>query len=542
MTPSYIDALPQPLLDDLVAGKWLPVVGAGMSRNAIIPGGGMMPLWEDLGKELANELADYPYSGALDAISAYAHEFGRPRLVERLSTAVHVDTARPSDAHRASCAIPFDIVCTTNFDFLLERQYGATPRYCRPIIDEDHLAVNSRDPATALLKLHGDVHHPNRLIVTEEDYDSFLDRYPLLATYLANLLITRTAVLVGYSLDDPDFRQVWQIIGDRLGKTRRLAYALIVDARATDIARFARRGVKVVSLPGSRDRYREVLARTFDELREYLQRRIIRASQVTEEEPLQELSLPPESITRLCFFAIPLSLQPFYRDKVFPIASKYGLVPVTAADVIAPGDNVVAKIDALISRSAVVVVDACTSQTMAELRVAIVKENVRGLLVITEATAPISVPDLARIAVIERPPIPIPEESGFLGLVGSWLREQSRDLGPQLSEEPTRLLQKREYRSAVISAMTLLETALRDRVGADEFHPGRVYGLGALLDVAMRQERISRDHYKQLRDWMRIRNVAAHSEEPVAKGKATEIVNGVLQFIAQWRSVAVADA
>jgi hypothetical protein len=206
--PHHIQSIPQPLLDDLVAGKWLPVVGAGMSRNAVVPGGGIMPLWEDLGKELAKELSDYPYSGALDAISAYAHEFGRPRLVERLSIALHIDTARPAAAHSAFCSIPFDIVCTTNFDFLLERQYNTTPRYCRPIIDEDHLAVNSRDPSTALLKLHGDVHHPNRLVITEEDYDVFLDKYPLLSTYLANLLITRTAVLIGYSLDVPDFRSL----------------------------------------------------------------------------------------------------------------------------------------------------------------------------------------------------------------------------------------------------------------------------------------------------------------------------------------------
>jgi SIR2-like domain len=29
-----------------------------------------------------------------------------------------------------------------------------------------------------------------------------------LATYLSNQLITKTAVFIGYSLDDPDFRQL----------------------------------------------------------------------------------------------------------------------------------------------------------------------------------------------------------------------------------------------------------------------------------------------------------------------------------------------
>ena len=46
------------------------------------------------------------------------------------------------------------------------------------------------------------MHHPSRLIVTEADYDGFLAKYPLLATYLSNQLITKSAILIGYSLDD----------------------------------------------------------------------------------------------------------------------------------------------------------------------------------------------------------------------------------------------------------------------------------------------------------------------------------------------------
>ena len=45
------------------------------------------------------------------------------------------------------------------------------------------------------------------------------------------------------------------MLGERLGKARRLAYALVVDAKGTEIARVARRGVKVISLSGSRAKY-----------------------------------------------------------------------------------------------------------------------------------------------------------------------------------------------------------------------------------------------------------------------------------------------
>ena len=207
MAKKHLTVFPKPLLDDLVQGRLVPIVGAGLSRNAVTPAGIVMPIWDDLGKALAAEMPDYSYSAALDAISAYAHEYSRTKLVERLSELLLIDRAHPGKAHRAFCSIPFDVVCTTNFDFLLERQYDTSKRYCRPIIDEDQLAIGIRETSLTLLKLHGDLHHPHRLVVTEEDYDRFLETYPLLSTYLANLLISRTALLIGYSLDDPDFSQ-----------------------------------------------------------------------------------------------------------------------------------------------------------------------------------------------------------------------------------------------------------------------------------------------------------------------------------------------
>ena len=178
--------------------------------------------------------------------------------------------------------------------------------------------------------------HPGRLVVTEGDYDAFLAKYPLMATYLSNQLITKTAILIGYSLDDPDFRQIWKIVADRLGRMRRMAYSVMVDARASDIARFERRGVKVINLPGAKEKYGEILTNTFDELREYMRDNVISVSQVTEEEPLRELLLPRSATTRLCFFSIPLELLSLYRSLVFPMVEEIGFVPVTAVDVVSP--------------------------------------------------------------------------------------------------------------------------------------------------------------------------------------------------------------
>jgi hypothetical protein len=526
MASKHLSKFPKPLLDDLVAGRWLPIVGAGFSKNAILPPSRQMPLWSELGRLLTGELLGYEPSGPIDAISAFEHEYGRPRLIERLCDLLSIDEARPGEAHKAFCSIQFDIVCTTNFDFLLERQYELIPRHCTPLIDEDQLAINLRETGTALLKLHGDLHHPARLVATETDYDRFLHSFPLLATYLANLLITRTAVLIGYSLDDPDFRQVWQVVAERLGRSRRTAYAIMVGANATEISRYERRGIKVINLSGSKGRYTQILAQAFAELSEYWRNAVIPASQVKEEQPLRELSLPLDAPTRLCFFAVPLSLLSFYRDRVFPVVQDFGFVPITADDVVAPGDAFLAKIDALINRARLIVVDASTEFTLAELRMAMERMDRSRILTIIPAGASLPL-DIRDFRVILRPETTSSEPEGFLDQFREWLSIAARESQPSLANEPNRLLRAGEYRAAVIAAITLLETWLRERVGASKTSLGRPSLLRGLLEEAQGQGLLGNNSLDEILTWLRMRNEVVHNLLLVSRNEATRIVRGV---------------
>jgi hypothetical protein len=77
VSAKYLPNFPKPVLDDLVTGKWLPVIGAGMSLNAVVPAGKKMPIWAAMSKELTDELSDFASTSVLDGISAYEHEFGR---------------------------------------------------------------------------------------------------------------------------------------------------------------------------------------------------------------------------------------------------------------------------------------------------------------------------------------------------------------------------------------------------------------------------------------------------------------------------------
>jgi hypothetical protein len=541
MASKYLQHFPKPVLDDLANGRWLPIVGAGMSLNATVPAGKKMPLWSDLGKQLTGELKDYSAISVLDGISAYQHEFGRSRLIERLSELLFIREAQPGNAHRTFCTIPFDIVCTTNFDFLLERQYDLTPRYVYPVVDEEQLSVNAGSAGTLLLKLHGDLRHPGRLIVTESDYDGFLSHYPLLATYLSNQLITKTAVFVGYSLEDPDFRQIWHVVSERLGRTRRIAYSIAVSARPADIARFERRGVKVINLPGNRDKYGEVLAGAFSELTEYVRSNVIAVSKVTEEKPLRELLLPRGAATRLCFFSLPLELLPFYREYVFPVVEEAGFVPVTADDVVSPGDNISAKLDALIDRSAVMVTELASAWTMAEFRIALarIKETTEAKLnrapfqLIVVVTDPEQTPpSAAEFTVLVRPDIVTGEPRGFITDLAGTLRRFADMRGMERQAEPQRLFAASEYRAAVISAMTLLEARLRDRLGSAPWPQARrPLSIRPLVELASEQGILPAASREIVDSWMRLRNEVVHSATGVSRAQARDVVDGVMNIL-----------
>jgi len=523
----YIRCLPNPLLDDIIENRCIPIIGAGFSRNASLPSGLQMPLWDDIGKLLAQQMNDYPYSTPIDAISAFCHEFSRSKLVERLRTILHIDVARPGSVHLAFVDLPFDTVITTNFDFLLERAYDIKPRPYYPIVDEDQLSISNILQSTRVLKLHGDLNHPNRLVITEEDYDTFLEKYPLICTYIANLLISRTPLFIGYSLEDPDFRQIWQIIGARLGNLRRNAYALGVGVRNVDIARYERRGVKVISLPGKASNYGDILTALFKELHDYWLDKILEVSTVTTEESLIELALPRDAQTRLCFFSIPYQLLPFYRSNIFPIFERYGFTPITGIDVISPGDNIIAKISSLIERATLIVVDISSSPfVLAELGMALSKE--RRIAIIKEKGTE-TPSTIQPFECIERPKGLDPRDiEKFLLNLENYVRKISKELSTQLSEEPIRLLKKGEYRAAVISAISLLEAELREKLSPQI---QRSTPLIKLLDLSIQSGYISRDNFLSIGQWLLIRNQLLHTKEGITQRKARQIVEGIIGIL-----------
>jgi len=264
---ALIDHIPPELLDDISNGECVPIVGAGFSMNAILPPDCKMPLWNDLGVEVATRLSKSFSGDAKSEISAYCRKCTKFELIRLLRKCLHIGKAKPGPAHDEFVRLPFVQVLTTNFDFLLERAYDNAGKPYLPIVDEDLMPFGKTDGETRILKMHGDLHHPSLMVVTEDDYDQFSKKRESMFQEVAYLLSHHSVLFIGYSIEDPDFRQIWTLVKTYFKEFRRPAYALLVDPSEDQIEKYLMRGVtRVVSLPKGSMKYGGVLAETFRQI------------------------------------------------------------------------------------------------------------------------------------------------------------------------------------------------------------------------------------------------------------------------------------
>ncbi|HKR58259.1 MAG TPA: SIR2 family protein [Pyrinomonadaceae bacterium] len=243
MYPSYVtdpDALDLAFqdiikaLNDDSAGF---LFGAGMSAASGVPTGnqllqsllrlrfpdtGVDPPDDDILRRLVQE---FPFEVSVEAI---ANRLGRYReqLTEELKRILLEPNFKPSTAHEDFAAVCFwggrprlDRVFTTNFDLLLEAVLGESRAV--PITESNAKEISkvvgkSKIP---ILHLHGVLDGIYQITETE----LYNDDYKALNSEFRTALGYKNAfVLVGYSMNDPDFRNIYlsyrrEIIARRVG-------------------------------------------------------------------------------------------------------------------------------------------------------------------------------------------------------------------------------------------------------------------------------------------------------------------------------------
>ena len=314
------DELPQPLIEDIANNRCLPFIGAGFSLNADCDEGFVMPDWAGLTGQLGTiaGVEDQNLEGP-DVAAIYERKFGRVQLVDAVRQSLSPECVRPGAAHKAFAQLPFDTIYTTNFDLLLEDALQEIRRPFRSLVGElqipFHTGMLIRDgmPAANVVKMHGDIRHEEHFVITRSDYDSFLENYPVVATHLSAMLITRTPLFIGYSRTDSDFRQIQSVIESRLGRFQRMPYIVQFDMPCADIEAGLDQGMHILSLKTSNGGTRtEALAAFFQAIQKKVDAKAgkeLRASrpEAFENVDHRRLTVPTKLLMRLICLRVRLA-------------------------------------------------------------------------------------------------------------------------------------------------------------------------------------------------------------------------------------------
>lgn len=205
-------ALPPALAEAVARDRLVVFAGAGISRGA------GLPLWEEFIRDIEERLAaDSPSAfaqWALDPPTNTSFQARAEWLRRKAGEKRYLQACRDVVARQHFDPIPrsvLDLVAlpcrafiTTNWDKLLEVAYYERHRQLLPVLDMQSLGASAHGllpDARCLVKLHGDVDTPSRMVVSNADYARARDDQAL-AELLREFASSHTILFVGTSLTD----------------------------------------------------------------------------------------------------------------------------------------------------------------------------------------------------------------------------------------------------------------------------------------------------------------------------------------------------
>jgi PAS domain S-box-containing protein len=244
---------PKDLIDTIVAGQAIAVVGSGLSVAAGLPSWKKLlemmvaeceehfPEFSDA-KELRKMLAQDHY---LDVAGECSKRLGKALYRDFMQRTFRAGGHRPTRQHWPLLQLPFSAILTTNYDNLIEQAFLQLNRRSAPppVYTQKSLAELARvagEKQFFILKLHGHMDDIDTVVLTQADYQEIIYKNVAYRTALSALMLTKTLVFIGYSLRDPDLN-------------------FILDEQVSIYQHFNRRHFAFVADPGT------ILSRSFAE-------------------------------------------------------------------------------------------------------------------------------------------------------------------------------------------------------------------------------------------------------------------------------------
>lgn len=138
---------------------------------------------------------------------------------------------------------------TTNFDSFIEDSFNLLKRLNRVVVEEKdmHLAKSSE---CEIIKFHGDLNHPDKLVLSEADYEKRLSLSDELDYRFRVDLLNRTVLYLGYSFRDPNVSYLFRLINEQFSNSDGLddprAYIVVKYPSTFEETLFKARNIKII--------------------------------------------------------------------------------------------------------------------------------------------------------------------------------------------------------------------------------------------------------------------------------------------------------
>ena len=265
---------PEELCRRYQEGRVVPFVGAGVSMSVswdTIDGKQRGPSWLELTnmatKILGFEDPDLARVRGSDLQILEYFKMKHSGQTARLTNWLSCSLRPPDDALESAPILTAltdlencNLYYTTNFDDFLERALELHGRECHVTAVEAQMGGYGN--TTEIVKFHGDLNHPDQIVLTESDYQSRLAFESPLDYRLLSDLLGRVVLFVGYSFSDPNVSYLFRLFTSQLvGKSGSLsgprAYIILRDPSEFEYELFQARKIQIIPV-GSEESTEEI--------------------------------------------------------------------------------------------------------------------------------------------------------------------------------------------------------------------------------------------------------------------------------------------
>jgi len=258
---------PDQVVDAVARRRCVLIIGSGVSASASTDAGERPPTWREFLLEglkalprqptfIRQAINDGSYLEACQYIkNALGEEWGG-LLKKRFLDPQY----KPSDLHKAIFNLDLRTTISLNFDSIYDRFAGNLTEgtFIVKKYDDGDIRQSVAGPDRYLIKMHGSMDAPSRMIFTAKDYANARIKHREFYELVQSLLHTHTCLLIGCGLSDPDVRLLFEDYRHALNESPH--YQSMPKPVPTEVVSFIRdtRGINI--LPYSpRDGHKELL-------------------------------------------------------------------------------------------------------------------------------------------------------------------------------------------------------------------------------------------------------------------------------------------